>query len=410
MAATKYYMAAGGALVIGAASWLMFSGGAPRLDQGGATESRVQGNVPILSNDVLAPVGNEEASKRATLNDQKAEAAKENKDDNSYVAPPVIAEQIDMSDDSTGQRPPKGLELPPVQKLDPETIKVPEKVVVRQAANPQVDTQAQAERDRLKQENDRRNNAANKIQEQINQLLANNAQPNINLQSYKEPPKKEADANGNGAGAGNRSGLPAGKLILAAKPGDVFYASLKVGFNSDDPRGLPVFATIYDQRGDGSYGPLHGAVLAGNVTYSNDQAAVTFKQMTLRDSRTAPIQAMAATLDEVRPGVAAKVDRHTLQRYGGLVVSSLLQGLGQAGEQLLDNDTTTTFQDGFVTVSGNQGGIDWTKVGLAAVSPLGDNLSNAFAKSFNRKSTMSSPAGTDVGIVFLQQVTVEAAK
>lgn len=412
---TKYYIAAGGAVVVAAAGILLFTSGAPRIDQGGNSGSRVQGDVPYLDPGTLQPVGSEEASRRATLNDQKTQEAAQ-QGSGSAVAPPVVADEIDMSDNSpTGQKPPQGLDLPKIQPLNPSEIKVPERVVVRQApaANPQAEIQAQAERDRMRADMERKSNAGNRVQDQINQLLANNAQPNINIQGYKEPPKPEPKASGNGSGksvAGPNRGAKQGPVILAAKAGDVFYANLKVGFNSDDPRGLPVFATVFDQRADGSYGPLHGAVLGGNVTYSDNQAAVTFTQMTLRDSRSAPIQAMAATLDEVRPGVATTVNKHTLQRYSGLLVASLLQGAGQAGQQLLENDVTKTISDGVVVIGGGQGGVDWAKVGMAAAKPLGDNLANAFSKSFNRKPTIASPAGTDVGIVFLQQVTIEAMK
>lgn len=409
MAASKYYIAAGGAAVIVAAGVVLLTTGGPSVDQGGNSPTNLSQNVPRLNTDMLSPVGQEEASRRATANDQKAEEAKQ-QPDQSYVAPPVIAEEVNMgADGPLAQKPPVGLELPEVKPIRPEDIKVPESVVVQRQPNPQQEVQVAAERERIKAENDRRNQLAAKVQEQVNQLLANNAQPNINIQGYKEPPKKESNGSGNGVGNGNGRGKPSGPVILAAKPGDVFYASLKVGFNSEDPRGLPVYATIYDQRGNGSYGPLHGGVLAGQVTYSNDQAAVTFRQMTLRDGRTAPIQAMAATLDEVRPGVAAKVDRHALSRWSGLVAGSLLQGLGQAGRDLVRNDTQTTISDGFATTSGREG-IDWQKVGLATLEPLGSNLSQVMARNFQRKPTMSSPAGTDVGIVFLQQVTVEASK
>lgn len=408
MAASKVYIAAGAAVVIAGAGAVLFLTGGPSIDQGGNTPTNLSQNAPRLNTDMLSPVGQEEASRRATANDQRAEEAKK-QPDQSYVAPPVIAEEVNMgADGPLSQKPPAGLELPEVRPINPAEIKVPQKVVVTRQANPQQEVQAVAERERIKAENDRRNQLAAKVQEQVNQLLANNAQPNINIQGYKEPPKKEANGSGSGS-AGKGRGAASGPVILAAKPGDVFYATLKVGFNSEDPRGLPVYATIHDQRANGSYGPLHGGVLAGNVTYSNDQAAVTFKQMTLRDGRTAAVQAMAATLDEVRPGVAANVDRHTLSRWSGLVVGSLIQGLGQAGQDLVRNDTQTTISDGFATTSGREG-IDWQKVGLATLQPLGSNLSQVMARNFQRKPTMSSPAGTDVGIVFLQQVTVEASK
>lgn len=367
----------------------------------------------------MKPVGQEEADRRATFNEQKAEEVTKAEPGSSAVAPPVITQEIDMSQAGPAHdKPPTGIALPEIKPVPKTEIKIPERVVapVDPVREQEARDLAAAEAERRRIQTDRHNSVAQRVQGQIDQLLANTGQPTINIQNYKEPPKPEpktasnTSRAGTGTGAGGpRVGQASGPMILAAKPGDVFYASLKVGFNSDDPRGLPVFATVYDQRANGSYGPLHGGVLAGNVTYSQDQAAVTFTQMTLRDGRTAPVQAMAATLKDVRPGVATTVDRHTLSRYSGLVVASLIQGLGTAGQQLLDNDTTTTVADGVVTISGRDK-IDWAKVGMATVQPLGQNLSQAFAQRFNRPATIASPAGTDVGIVFLQQVTVEAQR
>ena len=53
--------------------------------------------------------------------------------------------------------------------------------------------------------------------------------------------------------------------------------------------------------------------------------------------------------------------------------------------------------------------MDWSQVGLATLAPLGQNLSSALASSFNRQPTKSArggPNGWEVGVVFLESVTI----
>lgn len=411
MATRKAHAIAGAtAVVIGAGAVLALSSGGPSVDEGGNSLTRLTNSAPKIETNSLDPVGSEEASRRATLNDQKAKEA-EKQPNTTFVAQPVISEEVNTGPNGPlAQKPPAAKPLPDLKPLDSNEIKVPQNVSI-QHIDPAQTQQAKDEQSRLAKADDARRKA---IQDQIDTLLKNDPKPEIAIVGFREPEKKErSQSSGEKPSAGSRSGtdrVPTqAPVILAAKPGDVFFASLKVGFNSDDPRGLPVFATIIDQKANGSVGPLHGGVLAGNVTYSQDQAAVTFREMTLRDGRTAPIQAMAATLDEVRPGIAVNVDRHILSRYSGLLAGSLLQGLGSAGQQLLQNDQTTTLNDRFAVVSGPSA-IDWAKVGLAAVQPLGSNLSQVAARNFNQPPTVSSPANTEVAIVFLQQVTVAEGK
>ncbi|MDX4076683.1 DotG/IcmE/VirB10 family protein, partial [Brucella sp. NBRC 113783] len=179
------------------------------------------------------------------------------------------------------------------------------------------------------------------------------------------------------------------------------------GFNSDDPA-APIIVTlddvIYDPASGTRNGPLTGMRLVGNISYSENQSAIAFNQLVTVSGQQYPIKAIAVSENDARTGVATKVDRHTWSRYAGLFVSSLLQGAGQVANQLVQNNRDYVVSDGVVVSNSNP--VNYWQAGVAALQPLGNNLSTAARQHFNRPPTMSAPAGTGMGIVFLAPVVI----
>lgn len=384
----------------GVLGYLLFGSSPPMTDMGGRSgPTEIKGRIPRVKDDPLAPVGNIEASRRATINVDKAEASAEQV----HVSPPVINQKVDL-----GLKPlqeaeiPKGQSLPAVRDASGVSLpSVQPPQIIYTQAQPQINVQASQQT----------------VTEQITAVL--DTRSRVGMISFKTPAAREpvqsvpinpANSGTNTANAINIARhmvLPPGyQSVIAAKPGDVFSASLDLGFNSDDPRGLPIFATIYDYRLNGQPGPLHGARLMGNITYAQEQASVTFTQMTLADGRTAQTKAMAVSASTMRAGVATDVDRHLLERYGALFATSLLQGIGQAGQTLIGNNRSTYYDPVTGLYSTAAQGVNWGQVAMATVQPIGQNLTSALGNNFNRPPTISASALQDVGIVFLQPVTV----
>ena len=374
----------------------------PQADTGGGLAPTKIGPVPKLKSDPMQPADQEEANRRATRNARDAEAAE--KKGESYIAPPLITgtetKQVALV---VPPKPP----MPEVVQPDPEKLAVPNTVPTTSQPTTQ-----QSEADRR-----RETEFDNLVKAQIESLMKESRVAQWATVAFKAPlppPKPEpkpaaAKPTRGGEGEGGRGPQqPAIVNVLAAKPGDQFYSRLTVGFNSDDPQGLPVFTTIHDERPDGSYGPLHGARGMGSVVFNKDQASVLVQKLILPDGREAPVKAMLVTLDEVRSGVAQTVDYHTLSRWSGLLAGSLIQGIGQAGQQSLANNRSFFASPGGYASIGNPG-VDWAQIGLASLAPLGQNLSTAFAQDFRRQPTKSArggPNGWEVGIVFLENVTI----
>ena len=199
-----------------------------------------------------------------------------------------------------------------------------------------------------------------------------------------------------------------GTIIRA---GDMYYATLMYGYNSDDAQQAPIFATLHDYGSNGSYSPLNGARLQGVLKLSRESAVIEFTRVIADDGRSFPIQAIAVSPDLDRIGVAGRINRHVIERYSSLFLSGLIQGAGQAGQLLLDGNngsgTTIIVGDGATTGDSTSNLSDAEKVALASLLPIGTQLSSAAQQGFNRPPTVSAPAGFGMGLVFLENVTWE---
>ncbi len=191
---------------------------------------------------------------------------------------------------------------------------------------------------------------------------------------------------------------------VIAKPGDTTYATIDRAFNSDDPQ-APIFATIRDVDGSGRRGPLDGVRLLGAITYSNKQGAIQFNQAYLQDGRPLQLRGMAISENDARTGVAKDVDTHDFERYGSLLFASLIQGAGQVGQTLLQNNQQVQADPSTGLITATQRVQPYQAV-LAGALPVGQALTAAAAQGFNRPPTISGPAGMGIGVVFLDPVVV----
>lgn len=347
---------------------------------------------PALRNDYMRPVGEAEASRRAATNTAQVEAAAARS--GTAIAQPVIAESYPAGsekDEMLRAAQPDAPAPASAPAPQPTPAPAPQPVIIYQTvarpALPAADLAAY--RDRI--------NAQMKLAEPVSRSFSVVTYPKP---VFPAPTAPTASASGTGTGA---SSFPTAGSRVLAQPGDIVYATLGQGFNSDDPQGLPVFATIRDPR-DGGRGPLDGGRLMGKVTYSRENAALTFQALIL-NGRSAQIQAMAISETDARSGIAGDVDHHTLERYGALFIGSLLQGAGEVGQLLAQNYDATVYPDvGAIQYSNRD--VDWATAGMGVLRPLGNQLSNVATQGFSRPPTVSAPGGMGMGVIFTQPVAL----
>ena len=385
----KTSAALGGVVLVaalGSAAFILSD--APGIDRGAGGASEIRGTTPNPANNMMQPVGRAEADRRAGVNRQAAdERAGTGKP---YVAPTVIAESrgAQLGEMPDANPPPA---LRPVEPVVQERIVYRDRDVV-QVVYKDLPVQPMADPEQV---------AA--INEQIKALLKPSPGGFVVRSFAKGERPKPPEPRAAAAAVVTGPFGPGIRHATVARAGDVAYAVLDRGFDSDDP-GAPIFATIVDLDERQQPGPLNGIRLMGQIAYSQTQASIRFTTMILQDGRQGPMQAIAITVDQARTGVAEDVDNHVLERYGGLVVAGLLQGVGQVGQQLTQLNTQTVLGNGFAVQSGRN--IDWITAGMGAALPVGQAMTSAAARSFSRPPTLSSPVNFPIGIVFLQPVVV----
>lgn len=393
MLSPKATAALGGVVLMGALGSAAFIlRDVPGADQGAGLASEIRGQTPNPANDMMKPVGRSEADRRAGVNRQAADEKAER--GRPYVAPTVIAEKRGAT---MGELPetipdPKPAEPPPEPRVVEKIIYQDRPVI--QTVYRDVPVLPTADPEQVAAIND-----------QIKALLKPSPGGFL-VRSFAKgerpkPPGPQAAAAVPPVPTGPFG--PGIRHATVARAGDVAYAVLDRGFNSDDPA-APIFATIVDLDERQQPGPLNGIRLMGQIVYSQTQGAIRFSTMILQDGRQGPMQAIAITVDQARTGVAEDVDNHVLERYGGLVIAGLIQGVGQVGQQLTQLNTQTVLGNGFAVQSGRN--IDWLTAGMGAALPVGQAMTSAAARSFSRPPTLSSPTNFPIGIVFLQPVVV----
>lgn len=386
MAMWKFAAGVGTVLVVaGTAAFLVERG---RTDRGGTTPTTVEAQSNQPQHDQMKAVSQDEGDRRATVGRQEAEASRA--EGQSHDGQTVITQ-------ATG--PEMGEKLPepePEKKPEPQVVyrdRIVEKRVEVPVAQPYVvQPQTVAADDGV---------ARGRATQQISALL--DEKPGAFVVRTTQKPEKPAAA----AGGGGNGGGAAVAQRLVARSGDVIYGMLDRGFNSDDPN-APLVVTLYDVLQDGRQGPLYGSRLIGTIQYTQSpwsaQSAVVFNRLVMVDGREMPVQAMAISESDARTGVASKVDKHTLSRWSGLIAGTLLQGAGNVGQSLVQNNNTARIEDGVTVVSRNP--INWTEAGVAALQPLGQAASQAAMQHWQRPPTVSGHQGMGVGVVFLSPVTM----
>jgi hypothetical protein len=113
------------------------------------------------------------------------------------------------------------------------------------------------------------------------------------------------------------------------------------------------------------------------------------------------INAVAIDPDTARTALASNVDSHYLLRYGSLMGSAFLEGLGEATMQ-----SGSTFSNNFVGYSTSTAVLSGGQKTIVALGQVGQKLSNATAGFFNTPPTVTVNAGEGIGILFMADATL----
>lgn len=176
---------------------------------------------------------------------------------------------------------------------------------------------------------------------------------------------------------------------VTLKPGDLLYAIVDVGVNSDVPSA--VLATV-------TSGAYRNTRLMGTFQRHEERLVLAFNRAVLPTGETVQLEAYAVDPSTSEASVASSVDTHFFSRWGGLVASAFLEGLGSAkrysGAQSTiygyGNDATDQMVWNTYSVEDQA----WIAAGK-----VGEKAGKIFEKGFDRPPTVRLESGTPVGVL-----------
>lgn len=185
-------------------------------------------------------------------------------------------------------------------------------------------------------------------------------------ESFKKNPEKESPS------------LTPEKSPLNLKPGDQLYVSNIIAVNSDVP------SVVHAEIVSGEY--TRGK-LFGKFERHGKYLLVKFNQLGFNQA-TYQINAIAFDIETMSAAVRSSVDAHYIERWGGLIAASFLEGFGEAveksGSSLATNDFTTTqsYPD-----------YDTGEQMWIAAGNVGNTLADIMKKNFTRPPTVYLDSG-----------------
>lgn len=209
------------------------------------------------------------------------------------------------------------------------------------------------------------------------------------LQDFEDETREAAPAEP--ATAPAQEAVSASAAALGIKPGDLLYAIVETGVNSDVPSA--VMATV-------ASGKHKDARLLGSFQRHDERLVLAFNRAVLPSGETFQFEGYAVDPATSEASVATSVNTHFFSRWGGLIAASFLEGLGEAkrysGAQStiygVGNDTT----DQMV----------WNEYSLSdqawiAAGKVGEKAAQIFERGFDRPPTVRLESGSAIGVLVL---------
>lgn len=209
-------------------------------------------------------------------------------------------------------------------------------------------------------------------------------------------------------GAGGKPSAPAvagdeqPQVMTDLKPGDLLYAIVDTGINSDVPSA--VMATIVQ-------GKYNKARVLGSFKRFEERMVLAFTRCILPSGESIQIDAFGVDPATTEGSVASSVDTHFFSRWGGLVASAFLEGLGTA--KRYSGASSTVYGGGYNGNVNDQ--MVWNKYSLEdqawiAAGKVGEKAGKIYEKNFDRPPTVYLASGSAVGILVMNVKENKAGK
>lgn len=179
---------------------------------------------------------------------------------------------------------------------------------------------------------------------------------------------------------------------LELRPGDLLYAVVDTGVNSDVPSA--VLATV-------ASGKYKNARLLGKFQRFDERMVLAFSSAVLPTGEIVQLEAYAVDPATSEASVASSVDTHFFSRWGGLVASAFLEGLSNA--KRYSGAQSTIYGSGSGETTDQMVWNTYSPADQAwiAAGKVGEKAGKIFERNFDRPPTVYLESGTPVGVLVL---------
>lgn len=175
---------------------------------------------------------------------------------------------------------------------------------------------------------------------------------------------------------------------LNLKSGDILYARNTMELDSDVPSS-PARVKVVS-------GEYAGSVLLGGFERQSEFLVVTFDRMILQDGTEVQLEAYAIDPEIPKSVVRSDIDRHMLERWGGLIAASFISGFGEAVRSTGDN---LTISDGQTNIARPE--MSLNKQLWSAAGKVGDKLAGHFEEKIDQPPTVYLGPDVNIGVLIL---------
>ncbi len=172
------------------------------------------------------------------------------------------------------------------------------------------------------------------------------------------------------------------------RPGDILLAVNRVTLDSDAPG--PAMAEVV-------IGPYKGAKAVGSFVRHGEHLVLNFTELVTKDGQSLSIQGCAIDPKTDRTAVRSSVDTHALERFGGLIAASFLEGFGDATRRSGTSTYSSVYGSGSSTPRYSLSDEAWIAGGK-----VGEKLGRQMERNFERAPTVVLKSGTEMGILLLR--------
>lgn len=190
--------------------------------------------------------------------------------------------------------------------------------------------------------------------------------------------------------AGEIAQTPTDMPSLEVKAGDILYAIVDTGVNSDVPSA--VMATVIS-------GKYKNTRLLGSFQRFEERLVLTFSRALLPNGQSVQLEAYAIDPKTTEASVASSVNTHFFSRWGGLIAASFLEGFGEATKFSGAESVNNAFGES----TGNTVFQTYSVADQAwiAAGKVGERTSEIFERNFDRPPTVYLESGANIGVLIL---------